>query len=120
MDLVLDLLGVFEIDGGDLEKGEIALAFLGGANRTFGGVAGTQAETADLGRGNVDVVGAGQVVGFRGSQEAKTVLQDFHDALAGDLNLAVGQLLEDGEQHVLLAHGRRILDFQFLGKSQQI
>ena len=120
MDLVLDLLGVLEIDGGDLQQGEIALAFLGRADRAFGGVAGAQAEAADLGGGDIDIVGAGQVVGFRRAQEAEAVLQDFHHALAGDLDFAFGQFLEDGEQHVLLAHGRGVLDLQFLGKGQQI
>ena len=30
------------------------------------------------------------------------------------------ELLEDREHHVLLAHGRRVLDVEFLGESQQI
>jgi hypothetical protein len=34
--------------GGDLQQGEIALAFLGGADRAFGGIAGAKAEAADL------------------------------------------------------------------------
>ena len=120
MDLVLDLLGVFEIDRGDLEQGEIALAFLGAADRSFGGVAGAQAEAADLGGRDVDIVGARQVVGFRGAQEAEAVLQDLDHTLAQDFDLAVGQFLEDGEQHVLLAHGRCVFDLKFFGKSQQI
>ena len=82
MDLVLDLLGVLEIDGGDLQQGEIALAFLGGADRAFDGVAGAKAEAADLRGRNIDIVGTRQVVGFRRAQEAEAVLQDFDHALA--------------------------------------
>jgi len=120
MDLVLDLLGVLEIDRGHFQQGEIAFAFLGRPDRAFGGVAGAQAEAADLGGGNINIVGTGQVVGFRRAQEAETVLQNFHHPGTGDLHIALGQFLEDGEQHVLLAHGRSVLDLQFLGKSQQI
>jgi hypothetical protein len=50
MDLVLDLLGVLEIDRGDLEQREIALAVLGAADRAFDRIAGAQAEAADLRR----------------------------------------------------------------------
>ena len=50
MDLVLDLLGVLEIDGRDLQQREIALAVLGRADRAFDRIAGAQAEAADLRR----------------------------------------------------------------------
>ena len=120
MDLVLDLLGVLEIDGGDLEQREIALAILGRADRAFHRVAGAKAEAADLRRRNIDIVGARQVVGFRRAQEAEAVLQGFDHALAHDLDIAFGQFLEDREQHVLLAHGGGVLDLELLGKGQQI
>ena len=40
MDLVPDFLRIIEIDRIDLQKGEITLAFLWAANRTFDRVAG--------------------------------------------------------------------------------
>ena len=120
MDLVLDLLGVLEIDGVDLQQGEIALAVLGAPDRAFDGVAGAKTEAADLRGRDIDIVGAGEIVGFRRAQEAEAVLQDLDHAGAGDLDIALGQFLEDREQHVLLAHGRCVLDLELLGEAQQI
>ncbi len=120
MDLVLDLLGVFEIDGGDLQEREIALAVLGRADRAFHRVAGAQAEAADLRRGDVDIVGSRQIIGFRRAQEAEAVLQGLDHALADDFDIALREFLQDREHHVLLAHGRGILDLELLGERQQI
>jgi hypothetical protein len=50
MALVADLLRIFEIDRIDLEKREIAFAFLRAADRALNGVAGLQSEAADLRR----------------------------------------------------------------------
>jgi hypothetical protein len=50
VDLVTRLLGVFEVDGVDLEKREIAFAFFRTSDFAFDGVAGAQAEAADLRR----------------------------------------------------------------------
>ena len=69
---------------------------------------------------NIDIVGAGQVIGFRRAQKAETVLQRFDHALAHDLDIALGQFLQDREQHVLLAHRGGILDLEILGKRQKI
>ena len=87
VDLVAGLLGVFEVDRVDLEQREIALAFLRAADLALDGVAGAQAEAADLRGRDVDVVGAGQVVRFRRAQEAEAVLQHLDDAFADDLDL---------------------------------
>ncbi len=50
VNLVTDLFRVIEIDRVDLEKCEIALAFLGAADRAFHGIAGLQRKAADLRR----------------------------------------------------------------------
>ena len=60
MDLVPDLLRILEIDGVDLEQGEIALALLGAADRAVDRVAGAQAEPPDLRGRDIDVVGTGR------------------------------------------------------------
>ncbi len=120
MDLVLDRFGVLEIDRGDLEQREIALAVLRRTDRAFHRVAGAKAEAADLRRADVNVVRPREVIGFRRAQEAEAVLQDFDHALAGDLHIALGQFLQDREQHVLLAHGRCVLDLELLGERQKI
>jgi hypothetical protein len=120
MDLVADLLRVLEIDRVDLEQGEIALALLRPADRPFHGVARAQAETADLRGGDVDVVRPRQVVRFRGTQEAEAVLQDLDHALADDLDVAGGELLEDREHQLLLAHGAGVLDLELFREGRQL
>ena len=119
MNLVPDLLRILEIDGVDLEQGEIALAFLGAADRAVHRVAGAQAEFADLRGRHVDVVGSGQVVRIGRAQEAEAVLQHLDDARADDLDLARRQLLEDGEHELLLAHRARVLDLELLGEGDE-
>ncbi len=120
MHLVLSGLRILEIDGGNLEQGEVALAVLGRADRAFHRVAGPEAEAADLRRADVDVVRARQVVGFRRAQETEAILQSLDHAFAGDLDIAIGEFLQDGEQHVLLAHGRGVLDPELFGEGKQI
>ncbi len=120
VDFVLGLLGVFEVERVDLEQSEIAFAFLRRADVAVDGVAGAQAETADLAWADVDVVGAGEVVRFRRAQKAEAVGQHFDDAFADDVDLLRRQLLEDGEQQLLLAHGAGVLDFVFFGELHQL
>ena len=105
VDLVALLLGVFEVDGVDLEQGEIALALLGAPDLALDGIAGAQAEAADLRWRDVDVVGAGEIVGIGRAQEAEAVLQHFDHAGAGNINVARRELLQNGEHQLLLAHG---------------
>ena len=119
VDLVLLLLGVFEVDRVDLEQREIALAVLGSADRSVDRVAGAQREAADLGRADIDVVGARQIVRFRRAQEPEAVGQNLDDARAGDFDLLLGELLEDRKHHVLFAHRARVFDLEFFGELEQ-
>ncbi len=119
VDLVARLLGVLEIDRVDLEQREVALAFLRRADFAFDGVAGAQAEAADLRRRDVDVVGSRQVIRFRRAQEAEAIGQHFDHAFADDVDFFRRELLEDREHLFLLAHGRGVLDRVLLGKGQQ-
>src|SRR5687767_5056370 len=112
MDLVPDLLRVVEIDRVDLEQREIALALLGAADRPLDRVAGLQRETPDLRGRDVDVIRARQVVGVGRAEETETVLKDFDDAVAYDLDILAGELLEDREHQLLLAHAAGVLDLQ--------
>ena len=120
VDLVARLVRVLEIDRVDLEQREIALAFLRAADLAFDRVAGPQREAPDLRRRHVDVVGAGEIVGVRRAQEAEAVLQHFDDALADDVGLLGGELLEDREHQLLLAQRARVLDLELFGKGQQL
>ena len=119
MALVPDLLRVVEIDRIDLEKREITLAFLRGADRSLDRISGLQLEFADLGRGNIDVVRAGKIVRFRRAKEAEAVLQDFDDAFADDLDLLGGQLFEDREHQLLFAQDGGVFDAVLLRKCDQ-
>ena len=82
----------------------------------FDGVAGAQAEAANLAGRDVDVVGAGEVVGFRRTQKAEAVGQHFDHALADDVDFLGGELLEDGEHQLLLAHGAGVFDLVLFGE----
>ncbi len=119
VDLVARLLGVFEVDGVDLEKGEIAFALFRASDLALDRVAGAQAEATDLRGRYVDVVGAGQVIRLGSAQEAEAVLENFDDAFADNVDFVLGKLLENREHQLLLAHGRGVLDAVFFGKNKQ-
>ena len=64
--------------------------------------------------------GPGEIIGVGRAQEAEAVLQHLDDALADDLDLVGGQLLEDREHQLLLAHGAGVLDLQFFGEGEHL
>src|SRR4029078_4421081 len=97
------LLRVLEIDGVDLEQGEIALAVFRAPDLAFDSVAGPETEAPDLRGRDVDVVGAGEIVGIGRAQEAEAVLQYLDDAGAGDLDIARRQLFQNTETDPTLA-----------------
>jgi hypothetical protein len=69
-----------------------------------------QVEAADLRGADVDVVGAREVGGVRGAQEAEAVGQDFQRAVAEDRFALLRLALEQREDQVLLAHAAGVLD----------
>ncbi len=83
------------------------------------GVAGAQAEAADLRGRDVDVVRSGQVIGVRRAEEPETVGEDLDDAFADDIGFRYRQLLEYGEHQLLLAHGAGIFDPVFFRERDQ-
>ena len=113
-------IGIVEVDLVDLHHGEVALAVLGGADLAFDRVAGAQAEAADLGGADIDVVGARQVVGLHRAQVAEAVGQHLDGADAEDRLVGGRHLLEDGEHQFLAAHHRRAFDALLLGESEQL
>ena len=110
IDAVADDVGIVEIDADQLGQREIALAVLGRADLAFDRVAGAQAEFADLVGRDIDVVGAGEIIGLGRAQEAEAVRQHLDRALAHDLLAILGLDLEDREHQVLLAQRRGALD----------
>jgi hypothetical protein len=82
--LVASNFGVFKVDSFYFDECKIALTILGRADLSRDGIAGPQIELADLRRGNIDVVGAREVVVLRGAQEAKAIGEAFQDAFRKD------------------------------------
>src|SRR5262245_9859586 len=120
MDLVALLLGVVEIDSVHFEEREIALALFRASDLAFDRVAGAQPEAADLRRRDVDVVGAGEIIRVGRAQKAEAVLQHLDHAGPGDVDITGGQLLQNREHELLLAHGARVLDGDLLGEAQEL
>jgi len=120
IDAVLDRVRCFEVDFVDFNEGEVALAVFGGADFAVHRVPGAEREAADLGGGDVNIFGAGEVVGFRIAQEAEAIGQNFQRAVAGNRLVVLREGLQDGEHHVLLAQAGGVLDLQLLGKIQQV
>ena len=120
MDLVPGLLRVLEVDRVAFEQREIPFSLLGASDDALDRIAGSEPEPPDLRRGHVNVVWAWKIVGVGRSQEGESVLQNLDHALANNLNLDTGELLEDREHQLLLAHDRRIFDVVLLRKRQEL
>ena len=99
--------GRLEVDRLDLDQREVAFAFFRRADLAGDGVAGVQVELADLGGGDVDVVGAGEVVVVGGPQEPEAIRQHLEDAFGEDQPGLLGAGAEDLEDQLLLAHAGR-------------
>ena len=120
VDLVPRLFGILEIERVDLEQREVALAFLRAADVAVDGVAGAQAEAADLRRRDVDIVRPRQIIRLRRAQKAEAVRQNLDDAFADNVGFARRELLEDTEHQLLLAHGAGVLDLELLGERDKL
>ena len=120
IDPLAQAVGLIKIDRIHLEEREIALAVARRTDLALDRIAGAQPKAANLARADIDVVGPRQVIGFRRSKKSKPVGKDFEHAVAGNRYVVLGQLLQNREQHVLLAQRGRILDFQLFGKSEEL
>src|SRR6202021_997653 len=117
MDLVPGLLRVLEVDCIAFEQREVPFPFLGASDDALDRIAGSEPEPPDLRRGHVNVIWTRQIVCVGRSQEGESVLQNLDYALANDLDLDAGELLENREHQLLLAHDRRIFNVVLLRKS---
>ena len=70
-DLLAQLVGILEVDRLDPQQGEVALVLLGRPDLARDDRAGLEAEAADLARGDIDIVGAGEVVVVGASKKPK-------------------------------------------------
>ena len=120
IDLVACLFRILEVERIHLEQSEVAFAFLRAADMPVDGIAGAQSEAADLRRRYIDIVRTRQVIRLRRAQEAEAVRQHFDDAFADNVGFTRGELLEDTEHQLLLAHRAGILDLKFFGEGDQL
>ena len=111
-DLVARLFGRLEVDGLDLDQGEVFLAFVGRADVAADGVAGFEVEFANLRGRDVDVVGAGQIVVVGRAQEAVAVGQNLEHAFGKDVAFFFALGLKNLEDQVLLAEAAGARDLQ--------
>ena len=114
-DLLARLLGRLEVDRLDLDQREVALAFLRRPDLSRHRVAGVQIELAYLRRGDVDVVGAGQVVVVGGAQEPEAVRQRFEHPFREQQAALLGARSQDLEDQLLLPHAGRAGHVELLG-----
>ena len=112
MGLVLRLVRVFLVHRLDFEQREETLLFFGRPDLARDQVAGLQVKPANLGGRDIDVLRAGEVIEALGAQEAEAFGQDFQHALREEHPGALGILLEDVEDHLVLAHRAEVLDAQ--------
>ena len=103
-DLVARRLRALEVDLVHLEEGEVLLPLLGGPDLAGNRIPRPQTETADLRRGDVDVVRAREVVVIDRAEKSETVREDLQDAGTGDDAVFLGLGLQDGENQVLSSH----------------
>ena len=83
--LVLLCVWFAVVDLINFEQREVALSVLRRTNLPCDAVAGAQIEAADLARGDVDVVGPGQIGRVRGAKEAEAVLKNLQRAVSVDV-----------------------------------
>ncbi|MNO35698.1 hypothetical protein D3C76_257530 [compost metagenome] len=118
--LVLRVFRTVEVDRVDLEQREITLAFLRRADLANDGVTGAQVETTDLARRDVDIVWTCEIGSVSGAQEAEAVLENLQHAITGDFLTAFCMLLQQGENHILLARTGHIFYAHLFGHFEQI
>src|ERR1035437_6042484 len=110
--LVARLLGRLEVDGLDLDQGKVLFSLMGGTDVAADGVAGFEIEFSNLRGGDIDVIGAGQIVVIGRAEEAVAVGQNLQHALGKDVAFLFALRLEDFEDQVLLAKAAGSRDFQ--------
>lgn len=72
-----------------------------------------------MARRDVDIVWTGEIGSVSGAQEAEAVLENLQHAITGDFLTAFRVLLEQGENHVLLARTGHIFYAHLFGQFEQ-
>ena len=117
-DLVLPVVRLAHVDLVNLEQREV-FAVLRRADLAGDAVAGAEAETPNLARGDVDVVRSGEVGTVRRPQEAESILKDFEHTFAVDVFAVLGDPPQDCGNDLLFAQAREIVETDFPGHIDQ-
>ena len=110
MRLVLRLLGIFVVDALDFQQRKKPFLFFRGPNLAGDDIARLQIEAAYLRRGNVNVLGAGEVIEALRAQKPEAFGEHFEHSFGEKHAAALGVFLQDVEDHLVLAHRPEILD----------
>src|SRR6476646_63808 len=118
--LVAGLVGRLEVHRFDLDQREILFALMRRTYLAADGVTGFQIEFADLRRGNVNIVGARQIVVVGRAEEAITVRKDFKDTFGEDVAFLFALRLQDLENQILFAHAAGAGEVERAGNFSQL
>ena len=111
---------MLKIDGLHLDESKVTLAVFRRSNLPGNGVSRLQIKLANLGRGNIDVIGTRQVVVLRCPKKTKAIGQSFQNSFRENQSTALGLGLEDLKDQLLFAHPRSACDIQLLGNFVQV
>ena len=87
----------------NLKQCEVALSVLRWTNLPCDAIAGAQIETTNLARGDVDIVGPGQIGRVRGAKESEAVLKNLQRAISVDVFAVLCVLTQNGSDDFLFA-----------------
>ena len=118
--LVARFLRRFKVDGVDFNQRKVALAFFRRPNLARDSISRPQIEAADLRRRDIHVVGARQVVVFRGTQETESIGQAFEDALRKDQAAFLRLRLQNFENELLFPQAGGVQHAHFLRHLVQV
>ena len=105
--LVAGFVRRLEVYGFDLDQREVLLALVRRTDLAADGVTGLEVELANLRGGDIDVIGPGQVVVIRGTEEAVAVRKNFQNAFSKNVSFFFALRLEDLKNEILLAQAAR-------------
>ena len=120
MGFILGLVRVFCVHCLNLEQREKALLVLGRTNLAGDEIAGLQVKTANLGRRDINILGAGEVIETAGAQEAEALRQYFQNTFREQNPGALGIFLQKLKNQFVFPHGAEIFDTHFTGLGVEV
>jgi len=119
-DALFGALGFVAVDALDFEEGKVFLPLFRRPDLPGDGVTRAQIEPFDLRGGDVDVVGAVEVVPVLAAQESVAFGQNLEHALTAERDIGVEQRLLDAEDQLLFAEAGVVRDRQLFGECVEL